>query len=293
MAKEASCKTVNHLQDPVALVDRRSNAQALTPLTIKQCLEATQAHSDAELCIDGTEVGQLTIVAQVLTIARQVTNRVYFLDDATGRIEARSFIDPSSDTGSEGDEQDIPEGSYVRVTGTLKHFANKRYINANHVRPCGFSPSTPLPPSNGVTVATAAAVHELYFHYLEVMQMMVVRKKGPHPQFLGQSASPSTATGGGGGSGAANPYANGQTRGPSGSQSAYSGLQPTQRCIMEFINSQPDTMEGIHITAIARGVASMAGNSVDAAEIASALDKLMDEGHVYSSIDDSHFKAAV
>ena len=103
-------RTFHHLSSLALLTrsSKRSDVQALTPLTIKQCLEATQAHSDAELCIDGIEVGQLTVVAQVLTIARQVTNRVYFLDDATGRIEARSFIDPSSDTGSERDDEEIP-----------------------------------------------------------------------------------------------------------------------------------------------------------------------------------------
>lgn len=48
----------------------------------------------------------------------------------------------------------------------------------------------------------------------------------------------------------------------------------------------------MHVAAIARGVASMPGGTGDAAAIADALDKLMDDGNVYSSIDESHFKAA-
>ncbi len=61
---------------------------------------------------------------------------------------------------------------------------------------------------------------------------------------------------------------------------------------MEFITAQPETLEGVHVAAIARGVASMPGGTGDAAAIADALDKLMDDGNVYSSIDESHFKAA-
>jgi len=269
---------------------RRSTAQALTPLTIKQCVEATQAHNDAELCIDGTEIGQLTVVAIVVSVARQATNRVYFIDDGTSRIEARVWIDPSTDAGQEGEDDDIIENSYVRVTGILKQFSNKRYINANHVRPCGFTPSAPLPARSGVTTATAPAVNELYFHFLEVMHMMVVRRKGVHPQFLGQTVSPSTSTNAP--NEAANPYSNAQTHAPSGSQNAFANLPPIQRLIMNFILAQPDTPEGVHVAAIARGIASMPGGSGDAAMIADALDKLMDDGNVYSSIDESHFKPA-
>lgn len=43
---------------------------------------------------------QLTIVAQVISIQSQVTNVVYWLDDGTGRVEARRWVDSSSDGGS-------------------------------------------------------------------------------------------------------------------------------------------------------------------------------------------------
>lgn len=49
---------------------------------------------------------------------------------------------------------------YVRVTGTLKNFGNKRYINASSVRP-------------------SVDPHELYFHLLEVMYVNIAHERGP------------------------------------------------------------------------------------------------------------------
>lgn len=74
----------------------RRQLRGLVPLTIKQCLDAAPIGTDGELGIDGYEVKQLTIVAAVELVAQQATNHIYFLEDGTGRIEARVWIDPST-----------------------------------------------------------------------------------------------------------------------------------------------------------------------------------------------------
>jgi replication factor A2 len=56
--------------------------------------------------------------------------------------------------------------------------------------------------------------------------------------------------------------------------------------IVTFILDQPSKEEGVHVGSIARAV----GGS--AATISDALDKLMDDGLVFTTIDDSHFKVA-
>ena len=48
---------------------------------------------------------QLTIVAQIVSITVQTTNSVFFLDDGTGRIEARLWVDSSS-------EESVTSGEY-------------------------------------------------------------------------------------------------------------------------------------------------------------------------------------
>ena len=54
----------------------------------------------------------------------------------------------------------LSEGRYVRVTGVLKQFNNKRYINATHIR-------------------LSKDPHELYFHYMEVMYVTMAHQRGP------------------------------------------------------------------------------------------------------------------
>jgi len=58
-----------------------------------------------------------------------------------------------------------------------------------------------------------------------------------------------------------------------------------QQKILSFISNQPQSDEGVHVSKIARAI----GQQGDAEKISDALEKLMDEGLVYSTIDDSHF----
>ncbi|KAG6866971.1 hypothetical protein C0991_003887 [Blastosporella zonata] len=69
-------------------------------MTVAQLIKANQAHADAEWTVDDVEIGQVTIVGQVVTIQSQTTNCVYWIDDGTGRIEARHWVDSSSEEDS-------------------------------------------------------------------------------------------------------------------------------------------------------------------------------------------------
>lgn len=51
------------------------------------------------------------------------------------------------------------ENSYARVTGNLKKFGNKRYINSTNIRSC-------------------TDPHELYFHLAEVLTVDLILTKG-------------------------------------------------------------------------------------------------------------------
>ncbi|KIM87163.1 hypothetical protein PILCRDRAFT_815629 [Piloderma croceum F 1598] len=237
---------------------RKNEAQhSLRPVTVGQLRKATQAHTDAEWMIENDEIGQVTVVAQVMSIQVQTTNTVYWLDDGSGRIEARHWMDSSNPEDVEK-WGGIVENTYVRVTGNLKTFGNKRYINAQHIRP-------------------STNPHELYFHLGEAMvtNLMIERGMPPGP---GQTAQQNGVVASGSGASAYTTQSRAQT-------SQFAGLPPLQRSIMEFLHSQPPNDEGVHVGAIARSV-----QGGDAAQISSALDALMDDGHVYTTLDDSHFQ---
>ncbi|KII88398.1 hypothetical protein PLICRDRAFT_161449 [Plicaturopsis crispa FD-325 SS-3] len=237
---------------------RRSEAShSLRPLTCRQVVNATQAHADADWHVDDAEIGQITVVGSVVTVNRQATNCVYWVDDGTARIEVRHWAGASDEDNDKGDA--IGEGVFVRVTGALKTFGQKRYVNATQVR---LSPN----PS------------ELYFHFLDAMTVTRIREKGP-------PAGPGAANGTGSG-------ANGSTSASAYAvQSAstndqYSHLPAVQRQIIQFIASQAQNDDGVHVAAIARAIGG------DAHSISEALDKLADEGLVFTTIDESHYSLA-
>ena len=81
----------------------------------------------------------------------------------------------------------------------------------------------------------------------------------------------------------------------------YAHLPAIQRRIVEFMMNQSQQNEGIHVGAIARHIGGEAhairyvswilspvGRTLNLV-CSEALDRLMDEGHVYTTIDDSHF----
>ncbi|KAI0689782.1 hypothetical protein BC835DRAFT_1407741 [Cytidiella melzeri] len=242
---------------PGGAIKRSGITQSLRPTTIKQLRQATQAHADADWVIDDMEIGPVTVVAMVIKISPQATNCMYDLDDGTGTIQARHWVDSTR----ANDDNTISEQMYVRVMGNLKSFGNSRFINANHIRP-------------------VADEHEPYYHTLEACTVTMIMQRGPPPR-PGQEFKPPV-----------NGKANGTSAytaqgGTAVAQDKYAHLPPIQRNIINFILSQPNHTEGVHIAAIARA----AGGNAHA--ISAALDSLMDDGHVYTTCDENHFDVSV
>jgi len=223
-------------------------SNSLRPFTIAQINRASQAHTDAEWRVDDVEIGQVSIIGQVASVQKQTTNSVYVLDDGTGSLEARQWVDSEAEESTSGG---IEELRYVKVNGTLKSFGKKRYINATQIR-------------------HITDPHEIYFHILESIYATLLVERG----------SPSNP--------AAPSAYSAQKNAPSAAvKDQFSHLPALQRSIIKFIMDQPPRDEGVHVALIAKAIAATSGE--DAHNISDALDKLMDEGHVFTTIDDSHF----
>ncbi|KAI0670372.1 replication protein A subunit RPA32 [Trametes maxima] len=248
---------------------RKYASHTMRPVTLKQLTEATQAHSDAEWMIRDVEVGQVTTVAHVISVQPQTTNNIYFLNDGTANMEARQWVNANDDEGNNTEE--IKEGTYVRVLGTLKVFGNKRYITATHIKP-------------------DRSVDELLFHILEAATVALILERGS-PRRPSEGASGLTS-GANGNAGAHSAYT-AQSTTTAASTTQFSHLPPLQRQIVTFILSQPRSEEGVHVAAIARHIAANNGGAQkEANSISEALDGLMDQGHVYTTIDESHFSVS-
>lgn len=116
----------------------------------------------------------MSIIGQVTFIQKQVTNCVYSIDDGTGVIEARHWVESNEeDAGKWGHVEwaslyslveafsDISnrEHAMVRVTGSLKSLGAKRYVNASQIR-------------------VLTDPHEIFFHCLEVIAVGVIFERG-------------------------------------------------------------------------------------------------------------------
>ncbi|KAJ7235445.1 hypothetical protein B0H12DRAFT_146088 [Mycena haematopus] len=239
-------------------------SQSLRPVTIAQVLKATQMHTDADWVVDDNPIGQITVVAELFSHTAFTTNRTFGLDDGTARIFAKMWMDTPDNqtkeiwrgltlTSGEGASRFKPV--FVRVTGSIKTHNNKRHIHASNIR-------------------IVTDPNEVYFHILEVISVNVILQKGLSSSRLGQE-QPSKIENG------QSAYTI-QSR-PSQAQKLFS---PMADQVVHYLQTAPTDPEGIFVGDIAKAL------NCDAIELSSTVDKLIDDGFVFTTVDDSHIQLA-
>ncbi|KAL4251736.1 hypothetical protein ABKN59_004479 [Abortiporus biennis] len=136
---------------------------SLRSCTIRQLLDAKQQHSKAPFCIDGREISKVTVVAHDPNpiLREEDTNtgsmRYWFsLDDGTSKGPIKGTYNTTISF------QKSPL-DYYRVAGDIYKSNHKITMRIDHI----------LPVTNP---------HEIYFHYLEVMNVTLsYTARGPPP----------------------------------------------------------------------------------------------------------------
>jgi len=221
-------------------------------VTIKQLLDAEEPYAGADFKVDNQPLTQVTFVGQVRSVNPQSTNITLKIDDGTGQIEVKRWIDADKqeDAADPGYELD----AHVRVWGRLKSFSNKRHVGAHVIRP-------------------VTDFNEVNYHLLEATYVHLYFTRGP----LGQNGAGAAGEGGmfvDGGAGAESNGAGGQM------PSKLSGCSPLARKMYTFMNDTPGGNEGIPLTVIT----SQAGLSVR--DVLTASDELLGQGLIYTTVDD-------
>ncbi|KAJ9647765.1 Replication factor A protein 2 [Coniosporium tulheliwenetii] len=203
---------------------REYGNETLRPVTIKQVLDAEQK-PDSEFSLDGSRITQITLIGQVRNISTQTTNVTYKLDDGTGTLEVKQWIDSDAPTGLDGADSSKPkivDNAYVRVWGKIKDFNNRRHVGAHVIRPI-------------------ADYNEISYHLLEATVVHLYFTRGP----------PDAAAGKGGqGLWRMAPLPN--------------GTSAAARKVYEVLKNSPQSNEGLHMQDIAgRGRMDMAETSVN------------------------------
>ncbi|KAJ2394086.1 Replication factor A protein 2 [Coemansia sp. RSA 2559] len=249
--------------------------QTMRPVTIKQLMDIPAQETDAPIMLDNEEVKQVTFVGIVRNIASQTINTTYSIEDGTGIIDVRVW--PSN--GGHGDNDMMDDGAekkalaldpsievdkYVRVYGDFKFFNSKRSISAHKIRP-------------------VEDHNEITYHGLQATYVHLAKTRGP-PSKNGGSGSamsaPSGAPHGGAGAYSAGGYGDGGFGGGM-------NMNPLQAAVLDVITREKQESHGIQISVVQQSLA----NKYQGSDVSKAIDWLISEGHVYSTIDDSHVKS--
>ncbi|WVQ96494.1 hypothetical protein IAU59_003599 [Kwoniella sp. CBS 9459] len=150
-----------------------------------------------------------------------------------------------------GKAKDIEQDHYVGIMGSIKMFGGKRHVSATHIR-------------------RITDHNEVYHHLLKSLYV---------------SLSMRGASSGGGGAGGAthDDYSAGVQS--NNAESAFAGLPTLQRKIMEYV-AQDDTDDGVHVSLITRQVTGFKSD-----DVMEAVEQLMSDGLLFSTIDDLHVKS--
>ncbi|ELT90082.1 hypothetical protein CAPTEDRAFT_218725 [Capitella teleta] len=238
------------------LKEPKTRAQNVIPVTVAQVLAAQQ--NGDNLIWDEIELHQVSILGIVRSVNENPTRLEYFIDDLTARpLEVRQFVD--ADENAPEDKTDIArENQYVQVFGTIRDFQGKRSINAFKI----------LQVADANTITT---------HLLEVIHAHLALKKAKIASEAGSWAQ--TAEG----------YSNATSNPPAamsfGSNHMDQGLTPTQAQVHNVIRAcSEDQGMSVHtITDNLRGIPQKA--------IRDAIEFLSAEGHIYSTVDDEHYRS--
>lgn len=229
--------------------DRKSSSNnALRPVRISEILEATQSHPDADFKIDNVEIGALTFCGRVVNVSSAATNTTYQIDDGTGSIEVKQWVDADRATQSE-----IRQDSSVRCHGTLKSFNQKRHVGLTCIK-------------------LITDEKELKYHELECQYVSLYVTRGP----LGESGANNTTN------------MDGTTSDVGQSELAkkLNVLDPFSRRVMEAIHGHPESNEGINVRALQSmvGGGETLFTTIESLKEDGHLYTTIDEDHVKSTM---------
>ncbi|KAI8629585.1 replication protein A, subunit RPA32 [Xylariaceae sp. FL1651] len=237
------------------------NDESLRPVTIKQMIDAEPVYAgDALFKIDGQDVKQVTFVGMVRSISQQTTNITYKLDDGTGVIEVKLWLDADKQESAEGAGPQFKEEDYVRVWGRLKSFSNsnKRHVGAHVIKP-------------------VRDFNEVNYHLLEATYVHLFFKRGAVPQPGGNENTTMGGTGAGGAAGGDSMFVD------SGHDAKLRNYSAKAKKMYNCLNQANGISEGVNMHVIAREA------NMTIQDVMAAAEELLGYGSIYTTLDDETF----
>eukprot|EP00762_Andalucia_godoyi_P001079 ANDGO_02107.mRNA.1 Replication factor A protein 2 len=233
----------------------------MLPVTCRM-LSTAVLQPDDHYAFDGIALSQVTMVALVEHVEENATNCTYKVSDGTGSVDVRIWITQDDQGYIDSKRHEWREGAYVRIYGIVRSWQKQLSIVAYRLM-------------------VVQDPNEITFHLLETMHV-----------FAGMKAQGADHSSGMGNLGAAPA---GMFSGSSaGGQSLYGGVQSSGTSqgsavfeIVQRFSSLPAYKEhGPSRTDIQQAMQSRMNSD----QVNSALEFLLEDGQLFTTIDDHHFK---
>lgn len=209
--------------------------------------------SGDQMTVEGREVGMVVLVGRVLRVDHQATKNTYTIEDDTGTIDAVHWVDE----GQENTSANVSENMNCRVIGAVRSAQDKKHVMI-------------------FKISQIENKDEIEAHGLEVLhaKLMIRKLQNQENSNIGMNSM-------------SNSMMN------FGSNTA---AMPNMSSGNAFGNAQQDMIYKV-IAACTRDegigreeLMTQLKAKVSKVDLDSALDFLSGEGHIYSTIDDDHFK---
>ncbi|KAJ7063372.1 hypothetical protein C8F01DRAFT_1229941 [Mycena amicta] len=193
---------------------RRKLPKLFAPLPSSSFGGQPRCIQDADWKLGDRSIGQITLVAEVRDHRVQNTHRSFLLDDGTGTMNAKLWVDTPPEQHSEPFRGiNIEQSAHFRITGNLRSHSGKKYIHVSNIR-------------------LVKDMNEIYYHILDTIYIHVVLQKGLPSDYSG-SAQAAGATSG-------NSAYTIQSR-PAAAQKLFSALADR---VANYLQTQPSEPEG-------------------------------------------------
>jgi len=242
-------------------------------VTVKQLRDCCSSADSADetFMVSGTELANVVIIGKVVQLVEQSTVIKIVLDDGTGKIETKFWLD-SNDAGDQAQgavedphgpssRAEWREGKYIKIFGHLRVMNGDKHIVAFTIKP-------------------VTDMNELTFHLLDTVftHLYLTRK---HQGAAQVTPGQKRVMGPNAGMGAP----------AMGAQHDYSGLggmSPCQKAAFEVFH-EPQALNadaGLSFDQLKQKL----GNRFTPDDLKQAVEDLQNDGHIYTTVDDNHFK---
>jgi len=252
----------------------------LSQVTCKQIMNAPPADQDDPVMIDEVEVSQLHMMARILSVDAQSSHTSYTINDYTGTLAVKQWHNDDQQQ-----QPSVAEGAWVHIFGRINSFQGKCSINAFDVIP-------------------VTDFNEITHHFTEVIFAHLMNLENAKKQAMGMNDSMmgmgntstndmgpgygNAANGGNGGFGGNGGGFGGGNQGGFGGGNQGDDRPVLHQMILKVVKS-PEFAHNETGCDVQNIFKRLPNENVQA--IREAIDILAEEGIMYSTVDEEHYKA--